>query len=93
MWPNPQFPIDLVTYTKEILNAKLYYFGSVNKYDWEGINCQSKADSRKKIEKNNITIAFMSCMLKKKKTYPAHVSKNNSKREKEVIIFIIVKRY
>ena len=59
MWPNPQFPIDLVTYTKEILNAKLYYFGSVNKYDWEGINCQSKADSRKKIEKNNITISFV----------------------------------
>ena len=35
----------------------------------------------------------MSCMLKKKKTYPAYVSKNNSKSEKEVIIFIIVKRY
>ena len=24
MWPNPQFPVDLVTFTKEILNGKLH---------------------------------------------------------------------
>ena len=25
MWPNPQFPADLVTFTEEILNRKLYF--------------------------------------------------------------------
>ena len=26
MWPNPEFPPDLVTFTKEILNGTLDYF-------------------------------------------------------------------
>ena len=26
MWPNPIFPADLVTFTEEILNGKLYLF-------------------------------------------------------------------
>ena len=26
MWPNPQFPADLVAFTEEILNGKLYFF-------------------------------------------------------------------
>ena len=25
MWPNPQFPADLVTFTEEILNGKFYF--------------------------------------------------------------------
>ena len=25
MWPNPQFPADLVTFAKEILNGKLHF--------------------------------------------------------------------
>ena len=25
MWPNPQFPSDLVTFTEEILNEKLHF--------------------------------------------------------------------
>ena len=29
MWPNPQFPADLVTITGEILNGKLDFFCSV----------------------------------------------------------------
>ena len=29
MWPNPQFPVDLVTFTKEILNGKLHFLCSV----------------------------------------------------------------
>ena len=28
MWPNPQFPADLVTFTGEILNGKLYFLCS-----------------------------------------------------------------
>ena len=28
MWPNPQFPVDLVTFTEEILNRKLYFLCS-----------------------------------------------------------------
>ena len=29
MWPNPQFPADLVTFTEEILNGKLHFLYSV----------------------------------------------------------------
>ena len=29
MWPNPQFPADLVTFAEEILNGKLRYLRSV----------------------------------------------------------------
>ena len=28
MWPNPQFPSDLVTFTEEILNGKLHFLCS-----------------------------------------------------------------
>ena len=28
MWPNPQQTADLVTFTEEILNGKLYFFSS-----------------------------------------------------------------
>ena len=34
MWPNPQFPIDLVTFTEEILNGKLYFLYSVLALLW-----------------------------------------------------------
>ena len=30
MWPNPQFPADLVTFTEEILYGKLQFFCSVS---------------------------------------------------------------
>ena len=29
MWPNPQFPADLVTFTEEILNGKLRFLWNV----------------------------------------------------------------
>ena len=38
-------------------------------------------------EKNNVTIAFNVLYAKKEKPYPAHVSKLNSYREKQVIFF------
>ena len=28
MWPNPEFPADLVTFTEEILNEKLHFMCS-----------------------------------------------------------------
>ena len=31
MWPNPQFSVDLVTFTEEILNGKLHFLRSENK--------------------------------------------------------------
>ena len=37
MWPDPQFPADLVTFTEEILNGKLYFFAvflSLISYLW-----------------------------------------------------------
>ena len=32
MWPNPQFPADLVTFTEEILHGKLYFLWSAMKF-------------------------------------------------------------
>ena len=29
MWPNPQFPADLVTFIEEILNGKLHFLCNV----------------------------------------------------------------
>ena len=31
MWPNPQFPTDLVTFTEEILHEKLHFMHSKKK--------------------------------------------------------------
>ena len=30
MWPNPQFPPDLVTFTEKILNGKLHFLYNVD---------------------------------------------------------------
>ena len=58
MWPNPQFPADLVTFTDEILNGKLRFLCSENLIitkadkkmrgmrEWE-----SREDSRRKHDK------------------------------------------
>ena len=40
-------------------------------------------------EKNNLTIALNVLYAKKKKIYPAYVSKHNSNREKQVILLMI----
>ena len=34
MWPNPQFPVDLVIFTEEILNGKLHFLCSVDPYQY-----------------------------------------------------------
>ena len=34
MWPNPQFPANLVTFTGEILDGKLHFFFSDIKKEW-----------------------------------------------------------
>ena len=34
MWPNPQFPADLVTFTEEIINGKLHFLCSVTSILW-----------------------------------------------------------
>ena len=36
MWPNPQFAVDLVTFTEEILNGNLHFLCSVS-YDVESL--------------------------------------------------------
>ena len=38
MWPNPQFPVDLVTFTEEILNWKLHFFCSAAPFSKNGRN-------------------------------------------------------
>ena len=38
MWPNPQFPADLVTFTGEILNSKRHFLCSEEWKLWRGLN-------------------------------------------------------
>ena len=64
----------------------------INKYKWKGINFSSKKDDWKKFEKNNVTIAVNVLYAKKEKVYPDYVSKNNSNREKQVILLMIPSR-
>ena len=45
MWPNVQFPTDLVTFTEEILNGKLNFFvkcviGHYSASDYSVVNCK-----------------------------------------------------
>ena len=61
----------------------------IYKYKWEGINFPSEKDDWKNFEKDNVTIALNVLYAKKEKIYPAYVSKNNSYREKQVILLMI----
>ena len=33
MWPNPEFPLDLVTFTKEILDGNVHFLYRVNDFE------------------------------------------------------------
>ena len=59
----------------------------IKPFNWKGINFPSEKDDWKKLEKNNVTIAFNVLYAKKEKIYPAYVSKHNSNREKKVFSF------
>ena len=61
----------------------------INKYNWEGINFPSEKNDQKRIEENNVTIAFNVLYAKREKIYPAYISKHNSNCEKQVILLII----
>ena len=52
----------------------------------------SEKDDSKRIEKNNVTTAYDVLHAKKKKKYPAYVSKHNSNCEKQVIFLMISNR-
>ena len=89
---NNQYAITIVLNSKEIKKdpqriTKIKPF--INKYNWEGINYPSEKDNCKKFEKNNGTIALNVLYAKKGKIYSAYVSKHNSNREKQVILFMI----
>ena len=59
----------------------------MNKYNQKGIKFPSEKDGQKKFEKNNVTIALKVLYVRKEKTYPAYVPKQNSNLEKQVIFF------
>ena len=65
----------------------------INKYSWEGINLPSEKDDWKKFEENNVTIALNVLYAKNGKIYPAYISKQNSNREKQVIILMTSNMY
>ena len=62
---------------------------TLNKYEWERINFPLEKNDFKKFVKKNETIAFNNLNAKKDKIYPTYVSKNNSNREKQVILLMI----
>ena len=61
----------------------------INKYNWEGINSPSEKDDWTTFGKNNLIIALNVFYAKSEKIYPNYVSKQNSKREKQVILLMI----
>ena len=62
----------------------------VNKCKWKRINFPQEKDDWKKFEENNQTIALNVLYAKKERKYPAYVSKNNSNREKQVLLLMIL---
>ena len=78
-------PEEIIKGPKRITNIKPY----TDEDNWEGINYPSGKDDWKKIEKNNLTMSLNVLHGKKEKIYPAHLSKHNSNREKQVICLII----
>ena len=73
---------------QRITKVKLF----INKYNSEGINFPPEKDDWKRFEKNKVTIALNVLYAKKEKIYPAYVSKQNSNREKQVILLMISNR-
>ena len=63
-----------------------------NKYNWKRINFPSEKDNWKNCEKNNRTIALNVLYAENKKIYQAYVSKDNSNREKQVLLLMIANR-
>ena len=57
----------------------------INRYNRIKVKFSSEKDGWKKIEKNNVTIAFHTLHAKKEKIYPADASKHNSSCEKQNI--------
>ena len=67
--------------------TKIKYF--INKYTWKGNKFPSEKDDWTKFEKNNIKILLNLLYDKEEKMNPAYVSKNDSNREKQVILLMI----
>ena len=70
---------------KEFQMLKMF----INKYNWEGINYQSKLDDWKRFQKNNPTITHNILYTKKKEIIPAYISKHNSTHDKQKIVLMI----
>ena len=73
------------TYPPRITKIKPF----IKKHKWKGKNFSGQKDNSKKIENNNVTISLIFCKPKKKKIYPAYVSKHNSDRKKQIILLLI----
>ena len=70
---------------EKVLNIKPF----INKYYQKGINYLTKLDDWKRFEKNNLTIAFNILYIKEKAILPAYISKQNSSREKPIILLMV----
>ena len=67
---------------ERVLNIKPF----INKYYQKGINYLTKLDDWKRFEKNNLTIALNILYIKE---LPAYISKQNSSREKSIILLMV----
>ena len=70
---------------ERVLNIKPF----INKYYQKGINYLTKLDDWKRFEKNNLTIALNILYIKEKAILPAYISKQNSSREKPIILLMV----
>ena len=70
---------------ERFLNIKSF----INKYDWKRTNYPTKINDWKTFEKNSPTIALNVLHTKEKEICTAYISKDNSTREKEIILLMI----
>ena len=61
----------------------------ISKYNWQGINYPSEKDGCRKFEKNNPKIILNILYAKNEKINLAYILKQNSNREKQVILLMI----
>ena len=73
MWPNPQFPADLVVFAEEILNGKLHFLGSGHWLSWFIFIM-----SNNKLGDASVTFMIWSLFLTEKRF---HISKCNIKKQ------------
>ena len=75
MWPNPQFPADLVTFTEEIFNEK-HYFCAVNTPENQSFSDDFSGYKMGKLAKNKVILSLDETIYSISENYILGLSKD-----------------